>query len=124
MDTTELMQISQAWIEYHHAGDQADEHHRDFWAYEKLSELTREAPETAWDLMVAILRQDQSDTIVANLAAGPMEDLLGMHGERFIQRIESMAKVDHLFYKLVTAIWQNEIPDGIWLRLKSIPAPN
>lgn len=120
MDNTEMLGIADAWIEYHHAGDHADEHHKDFWAYERLGELTSDEPETAWQLIITILRRDPSDAIIANLAAGPMEDLLGAHGDRFIQRVEDLAMEDSLFHKLVGVIWKNEIPDRIWSRLRAI----
>ena len=120
MNLAEKLAIAKAWIGLQHAGDQADERHRDFWAHERLRDLTEHDPETAWDLIITILRQDNSDTIVANLGAGPLEDLLGTHGDTFIQRVEELAKRDESFRKVVGCVWQNEIPNAIWMRVKAI----
>lgn len=120
MDNIELLAIADAWIEYHHAGELADEHNKNFWAYEKLSELTRNDPEIAWKLIIMIFQRDPCEAILANLAAGPLEDMLGEHGANFIQRIEDLAHEDVLFRKMLGCIWKNQISDSVWMRLKAL----
>src|SRR5262245_39294087 len=46
-------------------------------------------PEQQWKFILAAVRHAQSDEELGHIAAGPVEHLLGWHGEKYIARIES-----------------------------------
>ena len=49
---------------------------------------------------------------------------LALHGTEFIERIEQLGSRDPIFRKLLGAVWQNNIPDDIWRRLKAVAGPS
>ncbi len=75
-------------------------------------------PERCWSVILKIFEQDQSDHLLANLAAGPLEDLLVTHGERFIERVETMARQQLRFRFTIQLVWRNAISAPVWARLR------
>jgi hypothetical protein len=67
---------------------------------------------------------DGSDSILGNLAAGPLEDLLVDHGPEFIDRVEILARQDRQFRRLLGAVWQNAMSDDLWNRVKAVAGPS
>ena len=100
--------IIDVWITLYYFSKESKERERNFWAFERLSDLCRDDPEAAWSL-----QRDSSDLILSNLGTGPLEDLLTAHGARFIDRVEKRAAKDEKFRKFLGAVWQNEIPEEV-----------
>jgi len=124
MKKTEIDHLAKSWIAFHYAAEESEDYKNNFWAFNSVCDLCQDDPEACWVIIEAIRQIDSNDAILSNLAAGPMEDLLGMHGDLFIDRIEVAASKDPQMKKLIGAIWQNAIPDNVWNRLKSIADPS
>jgi hypothetical protein len=115
--------LVEAWIALHHAEAKSQVYYDNFWAFEMLSELCETSPERCWEAIHEIRRSDGCDKILANLASGPLEDLLVRYGHQYIDAIEKLASHDEQFRKLLGAVWQNEIADDVWARLKRVAGP-
>ena len=76
-----------------------------------------EEPELAWLAILKILDRKLSERENALLAAGPLETLLGYHGEKFIDRVEREASTNPLFRDVLCGVWQKDMPDDIWDRV-------
>jgi hypothetical protein len=120
----EADKIVEAWIAMHHAEPDSQTYNDNFWAFTALWDLCRTSPDRCWDVIGKIRQSDSSDSILANLAAGPLEDLLVQHGHRFIDAVEVLAREDDKFRKLLGALWQNDIADDVWARIKSVAGPS
>lgn len=73
--------------------------------------------------MDVILRiSDATDdlTVLANLSAGPLEDLLAHHGEKVIGRVEKLANENAKFLQLVGGVWRNAMTNEIWQRVQAL----
>lgn len=118
---SELADLADAWI----ALQKAPKPERDalFWAFERLDALIDRDPETAWQVIDLIWRGEQDDRILADLAAGPVEDLLVRHGPAFIERICLTARREPVFRKMLGGVWRNAMAEPVWLRLKQIAGP-
>ena len=116
---TDDLALAKAWIVLHHAGlrGMRDDDPR-FEAFIALDELRRSDPERCWSVILKIFEQDQSDWILSNLGAGPLEDLLADHGERFIERVETLARQEPRFRFLTQMVWRNSISAAVWARLR------
>jgi hypothetical protein len=88
LDVREIHEISQTWIAMQRLPESSQERNTKFWAFERLSDLVQENPEEAWNVIEAMRRLDGADSILANIAAGPLEDLLVRHGDKFIDRFD------------------------------------
>ncbi|HEY2329023.1 MAG TPA: hypothetical protein VGI63_04340 [Verrucomicrobiae bacterium] len=89
-------------------------------AFDRMYDLLHDDPENAWLVIQEINSRELSDDLMANLAAGPLEDLLALHGDLFIERIEVKAENDPKFNRLLGGVWQNEMSDDVWERVKRI----
>jgi hypothetical protein len=124
LDVREIHEISQTWIAMQRLPESSQERNTKFWAFERLSDLVQENPEEAWNVIEAMRRLDGADSILANIAAGPLEDLLVRHGDKFIDRFEVLARDDQQFRKLLGGVWQNSMSDSLWARIRTIAAPS
>jgi hypothetical protein len=113
--------LADAWIAFHRAPKQE----RDglFWAWETLDTLVDRDPETGWQVIDLIWRRDQDNGLLADLAAGPVEDLLARHGAAFIERVYLTARREPVFRRLLGGVWRNAISEPVWRRLKEIAGP-
>ena len=111
--------LTNAWIHFHLAEKGSREREETEWATD-LYDLEYHDPETLWLFILAVHAQDQSPRIQECLSAGPVEDLLAKHGDRFIERVESRARQDPTFAKLLGGVWKNTMSDEIWRRLQAV----
>lgn len=117
--------IAGDWIKYHYLPKREMTSSPLFAAWERLNDLVREEPEGALRIIKEIVRLDQSEWILANVAAGPVEDLLCYHGPQLIERIEELARRDPTVKKMLGAVWpRNDMSDKVWKRLKAVAGPS
>ena len=120
MNDNELNSLAETWIAFTLAPQKSSERNDLFWVFDQVWELTYESPQDLWLLIVKILSLNNSDPILMNLSAGPLEDLLSKHGDSFINRIELEAKENPKFASLLGGVWQNSMTDEIWMRVQHV----
>jgi len=81
----------------------------------------RQTAEDAWPVILQILRMRPSDLVISVLAAGPLEDTIGLWGPEFIERIEQEARSNADFRNLLDGVWQSGTQE-IWHRLNACGA--
>lgn len=128
-------QIAGEWISYHlwsatrlkpeaptreqlRAADrEADEN--GFWAWEAVYSLVHDAPEDGWRMIQRLVELAPDDFVLACVAAGPLEDLLGRHPYVFIDRVEQQARRDAKFRRCVSGVW-GSLPDDVESRMRRL----
>lgn len=121
MNEKDTEMLLTAWIALHETGRSgALNSDPNFWAFEALNNLCSEQPEICWKVILAILARTSLDRVLANLAAGPLEDLLAQHGPEYIEIIETQARRDSDFRKLLGGVWQNSMTEEIWSRVCTV----
>ena len=118
MIETDDLALAATWIALQYAKINSAEHTSKFWSFEEMARLQTSDPERCWAIILKIFALDQSDHLLANLAAGPLEDLLAAHGERFIERVETLARQEPRFRFLTRMVWRNSISAAVWARLR------
>ena len=116
--------LADAWIRFHQLPKKSIARGELEWAWEQLDDLCRTAPDAAWQVIQEIIARDKSDGNLAYVGAGPFEDLLVHHGARFIDRVESCARSDAAFKRMLGVVWKNAIADDVWNRVKAIAPPS
>jgi hypothetical protein len=114
MNDPDLNALAEKWLAYVRAPESQRANPVQEWS------LVREKPELAWQLILEILRRDNSSGVLEDLSAGLLEDLLVYHGKAMIDRVEAEARSNPLFAKLLGGVWQNEMPDHIWRRVQAV----
>ena len=74
------------WIRYHVDGSRTSDPRYSAWV--EVDELIRRDSEAGWALTLELVVAAPDDRILADVAAGPLEDLLKREPERFIDRVE------------------------------------
>ena len=90
------------------------------WVVEKVWDLCDDAPNEAFEFILAVLDQDSSATTMAILSAGPLESLLRRHGPRIINRVERRARRDANFTRLLGHVWKDTLSSQIWTRVQVV----
>lgn len=76
--------------------------------------------EDQWQMILEAVRQARDDDELRHVAAGPIEGLLGRHGEEVIGKVEQQAAQDPRFARALTGVWQYMMTDSIWERVQAL----
>jgi hypothetical protein len=77
-------------------------------------------PELQWQFIVEAMLLAKTEDQLGDLAAGPMEHLLGKHGDAYIDLFESHAAADPKFAKAVRGVRKYMMSDENWRRIEAI----
>lgn len=106
-------------VETHHRyGAQNQE--KDFWAWDRVSDIIRgEDPAHAWELVLALV-QTAPDDLLDYIGAEPLEELVNYHGAALVDVIVLEASHDPRFQDALARIWlvQEDIPSDVLRRLQ------
>lgn len=105
-----------AYISIYESNDPVGEEHPCYWAIEKFVDLEADFPELCWQAINEIIEKKPTKRVLANLAAGPLEELVELHGPDYIDRIEKVAQSSSDFRVLLRELWETT-DEAIWARL-------
>lgn len=87
-----------------------------------LDEPTK--PDVAWPIILSLIEHAPDDESLAFVAAGPLEDLIQRHGQRFSDRLEDQARRDPRFRQALGDVWGWErVPEPLRGRLQKLADP-
>jgi hypothetical protein len=119
-DSASIEQWAEAYVAAYSSHKELTPDSSLWWAFERsLLPLRREAAEEIWSFVLAVLAKSPPQEVLANLAAGPLEDLIAYDGDKFIERIELHARRDPAFRHLLGGVWQNRAAPNVWSRVES-----
>jgi hypothetical protein len=75
--------------------------------------------EAQWKFIVAAFRHAE-DNVLVHLAAGPVEHLLSNFGEDYIERFETIARIDSRFAKMLGQCYKHMMTDEVWSRVCAV----
>lgn len=79
--------------------------------------------ETVWRFILKVVAKRPSEWTLGMLAAGPIEDLIGVCGDDFIDRIEAEALRDPLFRRTLHGVWRTTSSQAVWDRVELARGP-
>lgn len=82
--------------------------------------FAQDQPELCFELILMILSSiphDLQNETFLSLSAGPLEEMLGLHGGQFIERVENRAAKDPAFKLLLQNVWRHGMTETVWKRL-------
>lgn len=83
-----------------------------------MYDVVRDKPEVAWPAILQISQRELTEGQIAVLAAGPLEDLLAIHGPQFIYRVEIEAARNPRLNHLLGGVWKSKMEPEIWQRVQ------
>src|SRR5258706_11789781 len=102
--------IPTAWIrriEQEHPKDDDP----DLDASAKLEELIHDQPEVAFTVIDKIIGSTENQKVVGNAGAGPLEDLLRLHGPAIVDRVLERARQDTTWRLALGVVWTSSFHD-------------
>lgn len=94
------------------------------WACMEPVDDARELPERAWEFILLAIDTPLCAPHLGVLAAGALEDLLCLHGDVFIDRIEAQARRDPRFAHVLGGVWQSQMSEPVWARVQRVWDPS
>jgi len=76
-----------------------------WWAVDEIDGLVRRDPEEGWETTCMLISRATSDELLANVAAGPLEDLLVAYGPELIGRVEEECKRNDRLRLALSGVW-------------------
>ncbi|MEG2803912.1 DUF6869 domain-containing protein [Stenotrophomonas sp.] len=121
-ERVEVNRLAVAWIELNQlpADVEAGVRESYSWVMDVIDDLIQADGVLAWRVIDEIRRINGSDRVLANLAAGPLEDFLVAHGGDCIAGIEEIARHDVQLRKLLAGVWRGRMSEVLWARIRSI----
>ena len=83
-----------------------------FWAFTGLHDALISDPEHGWLLTLALIERAPDERSLAYVAAGPLEDLLYGLGDKFIDRVEALARQDPKFMQALSHVYNESEREG------------
>jgi hypothetical protein len=96
----------------------------DWWVWEKVQRMIDAHPEVAWQIILRLVASAPSDSVLAVVAAGPLEGLICRHPREMIDRVEQRVRQDARFREAVSGVWgRSRLPSDVRARLDAIVRP-
>lgn len=84
-----------------------------------LDSLIRIDPKKAWRIIINLTKSTSNESLLAFIAAGPIEDLLVRHPE-MIDQIEHDALKNMKVCEILDCVWKNKMSNETWEKLQRI----
>ncbi len=106
-----------SWFKLQYSEVKSLEKDENFWAYEVLDRLCEDEPERCLHIIENMCSSTDDEFLLANIAAGPLEDLLVRCGDLIISKLEDVVEGNEKMKKIIPLVWKNDIDEEIWDRL-------
>jgi hypothetical protein len=110
MSSQERNRLAESWLQVQ----------RHFWAFISLDQLCENEPEEAWSVIQLLIDLSDTDDLLGDVGAGPLEDLISNHAPRFVDRIEESARNSPAFKKALSRVWLSEGESPVSRRLLAL----
>ena len=108
------------WAEWSAKPDRDTSEADNLIGFDEFDWFVRKQPELAWQAIVAATHDPRIVAHFDVLAAGPVEDLLSLHGPSFIDRVETEAQANPNFASLLGGVWRLNMTDEVWVRVQAV----
>jgi hypothetical protein len=85
---------------------------------EQLSGWIHQDPDCALSVMFAIMQMTEDKKILGELAAGRLEDFLGVQGESYLDIFHSLALQHQKLREVLDGVWQGAMPKRVWHKIE------
>ena len=116
MEMEDLSEWVNAYIEVYESQNSSNENHSSYWAIEMFADREMDHPDLNWAAMLQIISLTTFDAVIQSLAAGPLEELVELHGVEYIDKIEKEAQTNLNFRLLLRELIETT-DKNIWSRI-------
>ncbi len=69
-------------------------------------------------VILAAMQLTEDERILSELAAGPLEDFLGLNGGQYLDIFHNLALEHHRLREALDGVWQGSMPKWVWHRIE------
>lgn len=109
-----LDELAYKWIEFTQLNKDDPQYHIKFYIWEEVYEITHSDFARGYELILSILKQTEDELVLANLAAGPIEDLLSNFANDGLARLTKDVKKNGKLKRTLQGVWQGGMNDSEW----------
>ena len=109
-------ELAARWLD-HRATGWTDDH--DWTAVRLVDAIVRRSADEGLSVVIALVRQARSQEDLFSIAAGPLQDLLRLHGPAIVDALLESARMDQNLRTAVGGVWGNSIGIDVWRRLQA-----
>jgi hypothetical protein len=120
MDAQRKEEITEAWIAMSLAPQGSEAYESNFWAFNAIWDLCKEAPLDAWEVILCLTEKATSQKLLAAIGSGPLEDLMCDHGEKLIPLVEQEAVRNKKFLGVMGSVWLDANDTPVWRKFYEI----
>jgi len=88
------------------------------WAFEEVNEAVSEASPGVVELLQSLAEATPDEMACAYLGAGPLEDLIRLHGPMFLRELDEAVRTSLLFRAALQAVWFDATDPTVAKRLR------
>lgn len=109
-DSSEVRELAEGWLTKQSGDWTADD--------ERLYGILHTEPDRALSVIFAAMQLTDDQYILGGLAAGPLEDFLGVHGETYLDIFHTLALEHRRLREVLDGVWQGAMPERVWHRIE------
>ncbi len=85
-----------------------------------LYDILHRDPDRALTTIFAIMQLTEDKGVLGGLAAGPLEDFLGVHGEKYLEVFHTLALQHARLREVLDGVWQGAMPKRVWHHIETL----
>lgn len=120
MDANRKSEFVRSWMTIQDSLAGTEPYESNFWAHEELADLCESTPEDAWEVILALVKEARSDSLLQAIGAGPLADLMTLHGEEYIAQVEREAAANSRFLRAMAGAWLDGEATPVWKKYYQI----
>ena len=110
--SAELQELAEGWITKPERQWSPDD--------DALYALLHSEPDRALSTMFAVMQLTDDEQVLGGLAAGPVEDFLGVHGRAYLQVFHTLALEHRRLREVLDGVWQGSMPKDVWHQIETL----
>lgn len=109
-DSSEIRELAEGWLTMPDGKWTSDA--------TALYSLLRRDPDKLLSVIFGIMQLSDDPKAHFNLAAGSLEDFLGVHGEEYLGVMHQLALEHRRLREVLDGVWQGAMPKRVWHRIE------
>jgi hypothetical protein len=109
-DSSEIRELAEGWLTKR-VGDWTEDDKR-------IYSILHTEPDRALSVILAAMQLTDDEQLLAGLAAGPLEDFLGAHGETYLDTFHKLALEHRRLREVLDGVWQGAMPKRVWHKIE------
>ena len=111
-NSAEIRELAEGWITKPEREWSTDD--------DALYGILHREPDRALATIFAIMQLTEDQEVLGGLAAGPLEDFLGVHGKAYLEVFKTLALEQQQLREVLDGVWQGAMSKDVWHQIETL----